>query len=92
MPRVKIRDRRAILQKGSTANWASGPVQEPVSKGVKPDMNRLLQFVSETFGRIGRSKPDVMTAQPTSDGDPWGSYVSVLEEARRRRGGSSRRS
>jgi len=55
-------------------------------------MNRLLQFVSETFGRIGRPRPDVMTAQPTNDTDPWGSYVSVLEEARRRRGGSSRRS
>ncbi len=46
--------------------------------------------VSETFSRIGRSRPDVMSAQPPNDTDPWGSYVSVLEGARRRRGGSSR--
>jgi hypothetical protein len=54
-------------------------------------MNRLIQLVSETFGRIGRPRPDIMTAQPVNDADPWRSYVSVLEEARRRRGGSSRR-
>ena len=53
-------------------------------------MSRLFQFVSETFGRLGRSRTDVMSAQPTSGTDPWGGYVRVLEEARRRRGGSSR--
>jgi hypothetical protein len=53
-------------------------------------MSRLIQLVSETFSRIGRPRPDVMSAQPLHDTDPWDSYVSVLEEARRRRGGSSR--
>jgi hypothetical protein len=51
-------------------------------------MNRLIHFVSDTFGRRerrGRSGSGETNAWPT-DLDPWSSYVKVLEEARQRRG------
>ena len=63
--------------------------KSPVSKEKHTTMYRLFAFISETIshrGARGAARPDVMNWWPVSDRDPWGSYVSVLQEARQRRG------
>lgn len=58
------------------------------SKETATIMSRLLQFVSETLSRRtrgGSPRPDMMHSAPLEDHDPLGSYMKVLEDARRSR-------